>query len=174
MALTASFTALGVILAPITWTIVIGTQASPGTHFVLTLAGVLIGPWWASLVAIFVGIIRMGLGVGTIFAFPGGIPGGLLVGLAYKWTSRFKGRLGRYSAAFFEPIGVTLLGGTITLLVIAPLIGSKPLIGLVERSGLYIALLTIWGGWTPGAAIGCVLGYFTLLALDRAGLRFGK
>jgi len=35
-----------------------------------------VGPLWAAIAAIIIGIIRNALGVGTIYAFPSGIPGG--------------------------------------------------------------------------------------------------
>ncbi len=170
LTLAATLTAIGVALSPFVSFLFLGTRATPIQHFVNALAGVLIGPWWAAIVAIFIGLIRNALGVGTIFAFPGGIPGALAVGLAYSFTKRFQNRLSHFAAALFEPIGTVFVGATVSLLVIAPLVGFKPLLASIEQFGVTVALLTLWGGWALNSVSGCVLGYLVHLALDRLGL----
>ncbi|MEM2328681.1 MAG: energy coupling factor transporter S component ThiW, partial [Nitrososphaerota archaeon] len=120
VALTATFSALGVVLAPFFWFPFLGTKAYPGQHFINSLSGVMLGPWWAALVAIIIGLIRNALGIGTVFAFPGGIPGAIVVGLVYMLTSRIKNRYLKYIAVFFEPIGTVFVGGTVSLLLVAP------------------------------------------------------
>ncbi len=170
LSLAATLTAIGVALSPFVSFPFLGTRATPVQHFVNALAGVLIGPWWAAIVAILIGLIRNTLGVGTIFAFPGGIPGALAVGLAYRFTKRFQNRLSHFAAALFEPIGTVFVGATVSLLVIAPLVGFKPLLATIDQFGVTVALLTLWGGWALNSVSGCVLGYFVHLALDRLGL----
>ncbi|PSO06974.1 hypothetical protein B9Q04_13290 [Candidatus Marsarchaeota G2 archaeon BE_D] len=56
--------------------------------------GVTLGPY-AVVVALFISLIRMGLGVGTIFSLPGSLPGALLVGVFYRyvWRSKWVGLL---------------------------------------------------------------------------------
>jgi len=38
----------------------------------------------------------------------------------------------RYAAALLEPVGTVLIGATISLFLIAPSIGWRPLLGLIE------------------------------------------
>jgi len=163
-------------MAPFTWFFFLGTKAFPGQHFINALAGVILGPYWASLAALMVGAMRNILGIGTIFAFPGGIPGALIVGLAYELTKRFRNRLLRYSAALLEPVGTVVIGASASLLILAPLVGWKPLLVSVERYGVLLALWTLWGGWAISSVSGSVLGYVVLLGLDRAGVlvRMGR
>ena len=37
------------------------------------VAAVVLGPWWAVVIAAVIGVIRNVMGVGTVLAFPGGI-----------------------------------------------------------------------------------------------------
>ncbi|MEM3726924.1 MAG: energy coupling factor transporter S component ThiW [Candidatus Bathyarchaeia archaeon] len=168
LALTGCFTALGVVIAPLFHFLFLGTKAFPGQHFINALTGVIIGPFWGSLTAILIGIIRNLLGLGTVFAFPGGIPGALIVGLAYKLTKKLKKKHFRYAAVFLEPLGTVIIGATISLFVIAPIIGWRPLLNLVEKTGWLPTLLTLWFGWSISSIIGSVTGYFTLLILDKS------
>jgi energy coupling factor transporter S component ThiW len=170
LALTACFTALGVAIAPFLYFPFLGTRAFPGQHLVNALSGVILGPWWGALIAASIGVVRNLLGIGTVFAFPGGIPGALVVGLAYKATGRLGRRRLRYAAALLEPVGTVLIGATISLFLIAPSIGWRPLLGLIEGLGPLPALLTLWFGWSISSATGSAMGYIALLVLDRAGL----
>lgn len=134
------------------------------------LTGILIGPWQGALVATLVGLIRNAFAIGTIFAFPGGIPGAIVVGLAYKLTRRFRRRSARYSAAILEPIGTVIIGATLSLFIVAPLIGWKPMLSAIDTYGPLLALATLWAGWAVSSIPGCIIGYFTVLALDKIGL----
>jgi energy coupling factor transporter S component ThiW len=170
LVLASCFTALGVVIAPFFHFIFLGTKAFPGQHFINALAGILIGPWWGALVAVFVGVIRNLLGVGTVFAFPGGVPGALIVGFAYKVTRRLRRRSLRFSAALLEPVGTVMIGATLSLLLVAPMIGWEPLLALVERLGWWPSLFTLWFGWAISSVAGSVMGYVALLILEKAGL----
>lgn len=163
-------TALGVILAPIAWFPFISTKAYPGQHLVNALAGVMLGPWWAAVTAILIGIIRNFLGIGTIYAFPGGIPGAIVVGLVYLLTSKAKSRLVKYSAALFEPIGTVLIGGTLSIFIVAPAVGDFRLLGVIEQLGLYSFLPIFWSGWALSSVPGSIAGYLLLLILDEMGV----
>ena len=78
IALTAVLIALTVVLSP--FYIPLGTtKCFPAQHLMNAVAGVLLGPWYAALMALATGTIRNILGMGTIYAFPGGIPGALVV-----------------------------------------------------------------------------------------------
>jgi energy coupling factor transporter S component ThiW len=94
------------------------TKVMPLQHTLNAVAGILLGPWYAAVAAFFTAIIRISLGTGTIFAFPGGVFGGLVVGYVYKY---FK----KDYAAFAEPVGTALIGGTLSALLFAPAIGAK-------------------------------------------------
>ncbi|MEM3080019.1 MAG: energy coupling factor transporter S component ThiW [Thermoproteota archaeon] len=173
LVLVSCFTALGVVISPFFHFIFLGTRAFPGQHFINALAGVLIGPWWAALVAVFVGVIRNLLGVGTVFAFPGGVPGALVVGLAYKVTGRLRKRPIRFSAALLEPVGTVMIGATLSLLLVAPIVAWRPLLALIEKLGLWQSLLTLWVGWSISSVTGSVMGYLSLLILGRASVLKG-
>jgi len=161
---------LGIIIAPLLWFPFFTTKAYPGQHLINALAGVMLGPWWAAAAAILIGVVRNILGIGTIYAFPGGIPGGVVVGLVYLVTRRSKRPAIRYLAALAEPIGTVLIGGTLSLAVIAPIIGDPRLLGAVEQYGLWRFLPVFWSGWALSSIPGSVAGYLVLLALDRIGV----
>lgn len=175
VALTATFSALGVVLAPFFWFPFLGTKAYPGQHLINSLAGVTLGPWWAALVAVIIGLVRNALGLGTIFAFPGGVPGAIVVGLAYRLTSRTRTRRLKYVAALFEPIGTVLVGGTVSLFLVAPwaagyLKPAQDLLMRMQELGAFTALLTLWSGWAISSFMGSIIGFVTLLALERFGV----
>ncbi len=169
IAYTTVFTGLGIILAHTFFFPFFGTLAFPGQHLVNAVGGVMIGPWWASLVAILVGIYRNAVGIGTVFAFPGGIPGAVVVGLVYRILRRWIGRRKALVAALFEPVGTVLIGGTFSLLVVAPAIGHKSA-QLIESLGLFGALTTFYWGWAASSIPGSIIGYLVLLSLEGFGL----
>ncbi|HDD39795.1 MAG TPA: energy coupling factor transporter S component ThiW [Nitrososphaeria archaeon] len=170
ISLVTVFTALGVAIAPVAWFPFISTKAYPGQHLINALAGVMLGPWWAMITAILIGIIRNFLGIGTIYAFPGGLPGAIVVGLSYILTSRLRHRLLRYSAALLEPIGTVIIGGTLSLFIVAPAVGDLRLLGAIEQYGAYQFLLIFWSGWAISSVPGSVFGYVVLLVLDKTGI----
>lgn len=170
VALLAVFTALGVVLAPFFWFPFLTTKAYPTQHFVNALAGIILGPWWAALAAVFIGAVRNMLGIGTLYAFPGGVPGAIVVGLVYRLTRRLGGRLGRYSAALLEPVGTVLIGGTFSLFIYAPAIGDVRLLGALEEKGALQLLPVFWAGWAASSVPGALLGYLVIIALDKMGL----
>ncbi|NJE06564.1 energy coupling factor transporter S component ThiW [Thermococcus sp. M36] len=143
----AVFIALGVVLG--TMSFPVGpTKVAPFQHFINVLTGILLGPWWASFVAFAVGLLRMSLGVGTIFSLPGGIPGAFVVGLAYM-------ALKKDVAAFTEPLGTVFIGGTLSALLVAPAIG-------VEKPAVWF-----WVAFAPSTLVGTSLGFIVLKALRR-------
>ena len=170
MALAAVFSALGAVIAPFFWFPFLGTSAYPGQHMINALAGVLLGPLWAAVVAIFTGIIRNAFGIGTLYAFPGGIPGGVVVGIVYWLLRRFKktGKIPLLSA-LFEPVGTLFIGATVSICLVAPWLGTQKLLSLLE-SGPLTALLLLWSGWAVSCVPGSVLGFAILLTLNRAGI----
>lgn len=161
-ALASVFAALGVVLAPWLWFPVLGSKAYPGQHLMNAIAGVLIGPWWAALAALITGLVRMSLGVGTIYAMPGGIPGALVVGLCRELLKKTRLRNREEIAALLEPVGTVLIGGTLALYLVAPAVGDVRTLGK--------PLLILWSGWALSSIPGSVLGFLVLLALRRGGI----
>jgi energy coupling factor transporter S component ThiW len=148
--------ALGVAISPFLWFPILASKAFPGQHIVNAVAGVLLGPFWAAFIALCIGLIRMSLGIGTIFSMPGGIPGALVVGLFHLLLRR-SGVGRRELAALTEPIGTVLIGGTLAVYFIAPYLGRDML------------LIPVWMGWSLSSVPGAVAGFLILEALRAAG-----
>jgi energy-coupling factor transport system ATP-binding protein len=83
------------------------------------LSAVMLGPWYALGIAAAAAIIRNVLGVGTLLAFPGGMIGALLAGLAFR---AFKNV---YAAGVGEIVGTGLLGSFASVWIVAPLLMGK-------------------------------------------------
>ncbi|RFA96340.1 energy coupling factor transporter S component ThiW [Pyrobaculum aerophilum] len=152
----AVFTGLGLALAPLSFPVG-PTRAFPGQHFVNGVAGVVIGPW-ALAVAFLVSLIRNMLGLGTVFAFPGSIPGALIVWLAATALRRF-GKA--HYAPLFEPLGTLGLGFPAAAYVVAPLLGVG------ER--FITGLIPIFIGWAASTITGSIAAFFVAVALRRLG-----
>jgi len=170
LVLLSVFSALGVVIAPFLWFPFLTTKAFPGQHMINVLSGVLLGPLWAATAALFIGIIRNAFGTGTVYAFPGGIPGGFIVGVVYWILKRLK-KTGKtiLVAAFFEPIGTVFVGATLSLYLVAPLIGDVKLLSQFGEGPL-VALLVLWSGWAVSSVLGSIIGFSVLLGLNRIGI----
>ena len=140
-------TALAIVLSPIFFPVG-PTKTFPWQHMVNAIAGVLLGPWYAALMATAAGIIRNLLGVGTVFAFPGGIPGALVVGIVYHY-------LKKDYAALTEVLGTGVIGALLSALVIGPSLGMTM---TVEAFVIAFSASSI-----PGS----ILGYVVLLVIRR-------
>jgi len=151
LALTAVFAALPVILSFVPGAVpVAGAKLLPWQHIVNAVAGVVVGPWYAALAATLAAVLRNLFGVGTLLAFPGGIPGALVVGLAYRvW--RHPG------VSLLEPLGTGPVGATLGSLLVAPLFMGKA-----------IPLATLLPLFLASSVPGAVLGWLVLQALARA------
>ena len=150
IALSAALTATAVILSPLY--IPVGTtKCFPAQHMINAVAGVLLGPWYAAMIALTTGIIRNTLGLGTIYAFPGGIPGALAVGFIHKY-------LKRDYAALTEPLGTVVVGATISALLFAPWQGHP------------FSLSFFWVAFAASSIPGSILGFGILKALRRTGV----
>ena len=145
--------AFGVAISPFT-SIPIGiAKINPAQHFVNVIGAVLLGPWWATGVALIIGILRNALGTGTLLAFPGGMIGAFLAGLAYGYSRNI------YLGALGEMIGTGLLGAIVSTLIIAPVFMGKAMaLG---------ALIIAFSGST---ILGSIIGILALKLLERAGL----
>lgn len=171
LALAAAFTALGVVLS--TFAIPVGpARVFPFQHLINVLAGVMLGPGYAVLTAFSISVLRNAAGTGTFLAFPGSMFGALFVGIAYKlWR--------RDSAAFVEPLGTAIVGGLVGYLLIAQLAAPAVLLGFIRANpatpqpsfGLFGGALALVASFATSSIPGTILGYLTLRALRRAGLR---
>ncbi|MDQ7849284.1 MAG: energy coupling factor transporter S component ThiW [Armatimonadota bacterium] len=150
LVLGAFFAALPVVLSFVPGAIpVAGAKLLPWQHMTNVLAGVLLGPWYAALAATVAAILRNLFGVGTLLAFPGGIPGALVVGFGYKY-------LRRDWAGLLEPLGTGPVGATIGALVVAP--------ALMDRA---IPLLTLQYLFLASSIPGALVGFLLLKVLQR-------
>jgi energy coupling factor transporter S component ThiW len=147
MVLTALFAALAVLLSGIHFPVG-PTKVFPFQHMVNALAGILIGPWYGALAALIAGIIRNAIGTGTIFAFPGGIPGAILVGLTYQ-------RVRKDWAALMEPLGTGGIGVFVIVLILGPLMGKA------------FAFAFFFTAFMASSIPGSIIGYFLLKTLRR-------
>jgi len=144
--------AIGVALSPFT-SIPIGiAKINPTQHFVNVVSAVLLGPWWATGVALIIGILRNALGTGTLLAFPGGMIGAFLAGYVYRVTRNlFVGALG-------EIVGTGLIGAVVSVLLVAPVLMGKTM----AMGSLIIA-------FSGSTILGSIIGLLALKLLERAG-----
>lgn len=149
--LAAVFIALGVVLAPFHFPVG-PTKCYPFQHMVNALVGIFLGPWYAAAVATAIGVIRNMLGVGTIFAFPGGIPGGVVVGIVHRYVRRTD------YAALAEPLGTVVIGATLSALAVGPMIGRT------------MSLLAFWVAFSVSSIPGSALGFLVVKVLRRTGV----
>ena len=117
------------------------------------LGAVLLGPWWATAIALIVGILRNALGTGTLLAFPGGMIGAFVAGLLYRMTRNI------YLAALGEIMGAGILGAVASALIVAPI--------LMKKGMALGALIVTFSGST---LLGSIIGVLALKLLDRAGI----
>jgi len=171
LALVTVFSALGVAIAPFFWFMFLGTKAYPTQHMINAILGVLVGPFWAAIAAIFIGTIRIMLGIGTPYAFPGGVPGGIIVGTVYWILKNLKvSEKKRLISAFTEPIGTLLIGVPLSLFLFAPWIMDPKLLDLIAKEGTLFAFLILGTGWALSCVPGSILGFIILLVLNNVGI----
>ena len=126
-------------------------KAFPFQHMVNVVAGVMIGPWYAAISALIAGIIRNAIGTGTLFAFPGGIPGAIVVGLVFRWVRRDW-------AAMTEPVGTGLIGVPLTVFLLGPILGKQ------------FAFALLFPAFMMSSVPGSIIGYVLLKALRRTNV----
>lgn len=126
-------------------------KAFPFQHMVNIVAGVMIGPWYAAIAALIAGIIRNAIGTGTLFAFPGGIPGAIVVGLVFRWVHRDW-------AALTEPVGTGLIGVPLTVFLLGPILGKQ------------FAFALLFPAFMMSSVPGSIIGYVLLKALRRTNV----
>lgn len=144
--------AIAVALSPVFIPVGI-SKCFPAQHMVNVLAAVLLGPYYAVAIATIAGIIRNILGLGTLLAFPGGMIGAFLAGLAYR---RFKNI---YVAGLGEVLGTGLLGSLASIWIVAPLFMGKTMPMVVLMLAFSVSTLG-----------GTIIGIVALHLLRRAGI----
>lgn len=162
------FTALGVVFSPF-FIPILTSKAFPAQHMINALAGVLMGPIDAVIIALFIGILRNVYQLGTIYAFPGGLPGGFVVGITNILLRKY---LGRSKAAkisvWTEPIGTVLIGATLSLFVVAPWIADERMFSLIKEN-VWIGLLSLYGIWSLSSFSGVIIAFILINMLDKSG-----
>ena len=144
--------AIGVAISPFT-SIPIGiARINPAQHFVNVVGAVLLGPWWATGIALVIGILRNALGTGTLLAFPGGMIGAFIAGVVYRYTRNI------YLGALGEIIGTGVIGAVVSVLIVAPIFMGKAM----AMGALMIA-------FSGSTILGSMIGIVALKLLDRAG-----
>lgn len=115
------------------------TRCYPFQHTVNVLAGAALGPWWAAGAAFVTSLVRNMTGTGTLFAFPGSIPGAIAAGLAFRY---FRASW----AALAEPLGTGFAGAAISAWILGPAVG--------KAAGLSVLMGAFLASSVPGALLG--------------------
>lgn len=144
--------AIAVALSPVFIPVGI-SKCFPAQHMINVLSAVMLGPAYAVGIATIAGIIRNILGLGTLLAFPGGMIGAFLAGLAY-W--KFKNI---YAAGVGEVIGTGLLGSLASVWIVAPLFIGKTM-----------ALATLMIAFSVSTLGGSIIGIIALHLLRKGGI----
>ena len=145
--------AIAVALAPFVFIPVGISKCYPVQHMVNVVSAVMLGPWYAVGIAFAAAVIRNLLGLGTLLAFPGGMIGALLAGLAYR---AFKNL---YVAGLGEVIGTGILGSLVSVWIVGPMLLGKSM-----------ALVTLMVAFSVSTLAGTVIGIIALHVLRKAGI----
>ena len=115
----------------------------PIQHFANVLSAVLLGPWYAVLQAFISSTLRIMMGTGTVFAYPGSMIGALLASILYTKTKRIElaglGEVfgtGVLGAMATYPIAVLFLGQEATLFGLVPAFAISSFTGALMGYGL--------------------------------------
>jgi len=149
LALMALFVAIGTVTAHVVWFPAGPAKAYPMQHAINVLSAVLLGPIEAGLIALVIGALRNMLGLGTIFAFPGGIIGALLAGYMYLFFKR------DIAAVIGEVIGTGLIGALLSFPIAKFLLGKE------------VAAFAFVVPFTVSSVAGAVLAFILLRFLPR-------
>jgi len=145
--------AIGVALAPYTSFPIGVAKVNPTQHFVNVVGAVILGPWWATVIAVIIGIIRNVMGVGTLLAFPGGMIGAFLAGFFYRRT------LNLYVGAIGEVLGTGFIAPVVSAMFVAPVLMGKA-----------IPLFALIPSFLASTVAGAIIGVLALKLLKRADI----
>lgn len=143
--------AIGVALAPYTSFPIGIARINPTQHFVNVIGAILLGPWWAMVIAAVIGVIRNVMGVGTLLAFPGGMIGAFLAGLVYRCTRNI------YMGAGGEILGTGFIAPVVCAILVAPVLMGKN-----------IPLLALIPSFLGSTIAGAIFGVLAVKLLERA------
>jgi energy coupling factor transporter S component ThiW len=129
------------------------SKCFPAQHMVNVLGAVMLGPGYAVAIAAIAAIIRNILGLGTLLAFPGGMFGALLAGLAYQLSKNI------YLAGLGEIVGTGILGSLVSVWIVAPLFMAKNM-----------ALATLMIAFSVSTIGGTIIGVIALHLLRKGGI----
>jgi energy coupling factor transporter S component ThiW len=115
----AMFVAIGALSSHLFWIPAGVAKAFPVQHAINVIAGVVLGPLPAVVVAFSIGLLRNLLGVGSLLAFPGGMIGAFLAGYFYKKRKSI------FSAAIGEWIGTGIIGALVAVPIASFFLNSK-------------------------------------------------
>ncbi|AQS57592.1 energy coupling factor transporter S component ThiW [Novibacillus thermophilus] len=152
----AVLVAIGTVSSQFIWFPAGIAKAYPVQHAINVLAAVLFGPLPAVTVAFLIGVLRNLLGVGTIFAFPGGMVGALLAGWLYR-----RKRLIRFAAAG-EMIGTGILGSLLSVPMARIFFGETK------------AVLAFVPGFLVSSTAGAIIGVIIVRYLQKLPLNGGR
>lgn len=113
------FVGLGTITSHLFWFPAGVARAFPVQHAINVLAGILLGPGPAVVIAFTIGLLRNILGLGTLLAFPGGMIGAFLAG----WLYRLSGK--EFLALLGEVLGTGLVGSLLSVPIANLLLGKS-------------------------------------------------
>jgi len=161
IAVSGIFIAVGLVLSylnPFGYFTIFGTKINPFAHIINAITGVLIGLIFSCITALGIAILRFSFAIGTIHAFHGGITGAFVVGFVSHFLRK---KFPKYVelAAFTEPLGTILLGGTIAHLI-------SPIGSIFAIESLY----TYWGLFALSCIPGCIIGFIVLMVLKQANI----
>jgi len=134
--------AVGTLGAQFIWFPAGVAKAYPVQHAVNVIAGIILGPGPAVVIAFVISLLRNLLGLGSLLAFPGSMIGAFLAGYCFKLFKR------NYAAAIGEVIGTAVLGALFSVPFAKILMGTSfgalfflPAFFVSSISGAAIALL---------------------------------
>ena len=123
-------------------------KIAPVQHMVNVLAAVLLGPYYAILVAFVSSLLRNILGLGTLMAFPGSLFGATLAGIFYYKTKRLS------LALFGEVFGTSILGGLSAYPIAILFLGKN-----AGELAFYVYILPFFFSTFVGAIIAGIILY---------------
>lgn len=143
---TALLACMGYVLNTFVWF----PRMAPFQHFINVIAAVFLGPVWAFVCALLIGLLRMMINGSTILAIIGAVVGAFLSGLLYKKFQKF------YWALIGEVVGT----GIISAVISYPFM--RYFYGLPKSS-----IFTYVPFFVPSALMGALLGLLLLKTLER-------
>ncbi len=151
MTLMAMLIAVGVITSHLVSIPTLGARVFPMQHAINVIAGIVLGPLNAGIVAFIIALLRNMLGVGTLLAFPGGIVGAVLAGLFYQWFKKEHFALvgevigtGIFGALLAYPIARIVLGRDVLALTYIVPFSLSSIAGALIGYAAVKALASVW------------------------------